>query len=1355
MSPKGNPADRNHYKIDSDEAGFLQAKAEMRAKLKAELADLNAKLKLRKDENGNAKRIKVEKILDLFENPAGGEQKEKIVKRRNGTMILKDKSGNSREKIKLANGGKVLKIKDRNNKEILKVDLEKDEVKRDIGGWLEDLKKEVHEDDEVVKEVPKVRNGVLDLEKGKAGTYDLANDVIGGKAEEYSIKFPNLNGGHIAYSTENPSKLDFKNDLPKGTYVIEWRAKNKEGWSETATLTLNVTEKQEVVDEKAREEYNKALKNFREKEQAVQDPTLGDPNTGVKYNLEQVEGQVADAEEAYQAALLAAENFAGISPKERKDLDDLKNDLDAKKTKLENLQKEKVEKLKQIDSKIKEKIKEEIDKQKKAQDEQKKVVDQIKQKAENLENQLKSQNVAKESFEKIRDGQFSIEKETGFKEGNLDTLEGIEVEMQKHEQAVRLFRAEIATMNAGVSGLQEDFAKFEEEKSNSIGAAIGGTGAAIAVGAAAIAGPPGWAALAIGGGVMAGYELVKGWFADKDKPGFAGNGSFLGWLGNGNKEAYEAQSKKIKFEQNFAGLSQDLKAKEELLHTQAEAIYSAAEDPQRALDNEANKVIAASNIEQSIKDMYSVVGETAPADKIEEAKDKLRKAVNEGNSAKIEELRNKGAAGQNAELDILQKTSTEVLDQHQNYIASVNYKAADIGDYTFGALGKFLKKGKDIPVLGGVLNGLGKMSEGIGTIISHPGQVLKGIGRLVGIGDSKVDGMNFLERAADAWWNVGKGIVAAESWHEADSMGDYVNAFTETLTNLVTIFYSMGASASAETGLAGRFLSRVAKGDGFLGKVARSKFATQVGRGVDKFGRKIRNPRTTGREIIGTPKRLYKGFRSKIRGKNLEFKVKEDFILGDGIKVKIDGKEVKIMEHLDRFPIKADGHHVWEFKKGTNPKIIEEFVKKYGDNILGKPAKNSEGWLTRAKNRLNRIKNTFKRKTKLDRSVKDIELDINNKRTPQLVEELEFAKKLQGEIINKTVSKIQELLKKKERLESGATLRKPSTWRKASRNKKIAELDSKILETYQEALKKNVDPEALLREIRASGSSAEKFFKTEWEAVTKARNLENVGVSIKNNKLKLVNPDKSVSTLEKGDFLKINGKDHEILSISDSQIKLREVALKKGKVKSVGVDKDFKIDDFKEVVKKGEVEASMKVTSKNLKTPTQNQPKVKKSPAKKGVSKSKSKEKVKSEAKSGKEKVKNKDKITNKNKELTLENEKLALELKRQKMLVDYHKYELRLQELNKQRADLLRNNKPIPKEMLEEINDLKLSMDRINKDEVLLKKEIKSIENKIEKSREKSKPTPKPQPNPSRYVKGYNGSPIVDQHGNPIDFNK
>lgn len=798
------PRDKINSNSPEEKARFDAEKSLLRTEVLGHLDKLDETLKDR------GKRVDRDKILEIFNESARGSQREKIVINENTrTKILKDKSGNKREKIKIVRG-KVLKIKDRNNHEFLNIDLDKDDLKRNVGDWLLDLKKEVVPEN--VEKVPVVRNNSITLEKGKKGSHDLANDTDG-EASNYDIDLTDITGHSSGVSIrQSHGKINFGDDLPVGEYEVKWKAKNEKGWSEMATLTVTINEVVPVVTPEDNEKFNEALAKLKTKIKDVDAPKLGNP-TG--YNLEAVEGQIVSAEEAYALALAAA---AG-SPELLKKLKPFRKEIDELKEKLESLQREKEENFAELKNNIEAEVKKAKEIQTEEEKQQKAEVEKVEQSMKDAQdkiakNQAEVAAKSKASFDAINGKTWQIESETSFNGDNLRSLEGVQHEMAKHDFEVQKFEAEMQVMDKGMAHMEQKFAEFEEEKGNVgwgkglkvgggiLGSVALGAGAGMMLGgvgtAAMIAAAPAVVSGAVVVGAVVAARNLWSWasrkWGNKKKATAWKNGSLLGWLTGENRVAKEKQQEKIKFEGKYKEYSEILQAKEANLKTDGEQIRSAASNTEELLSERADKVVAESGIEETLTDLHSKIGMEVPPTLINDKIEEIKTAVRSGDTKIQADLAAKSSASETTDARIIAGENSAHLGQTERRLGVLNFQAADIGDYTFGALGKFLKKGKDLPIVGGVANGIGELSSGFNTLISEPEKVIEGVGKLVGIG------LEEGETAGQAWNGMKNWLIAKESWDNANSVGDYWNWATEMGFNFWLTFSSFGTRGALQTG---------------------------------------------------------------------------------------------------------------------------------------------------------------------------------------------------------------------------------------------------------------------------------------------------------------------------------------------------------------------------------------------------------------------------------------------------------------------------------------------------------------------------------------------------------------------------
>jgi hypothetical protein len=170
--------------------------------------------------------------------------------------------------------------------------------------------------------------------------------------------------------------------------------------------------------------------------------------------------------------------------------------------------------------------------------------------------------------------------------------------------------------------------------------------------------------------------------------------------------------------------------------------------------------------------------------------------------------------------------SPSTLDMSVGFLTKNVAKALDVS-------GDFLAEVPVIGVAGGVLRGLGGFAEGIGTLITDPIQVLKGVVSLVNVVTP-----NGRANIGEAWKGLASGFLAGEAWGDmvqAFKDGDLSRAFGEMSAwvgeaglNVATTFFTGGAAAGAKgAGVAGGIGAKTAK---FAGKI----------KGVSSVARKIR-----------------------------------------------------------------------------------------------------------------------------------------------------------------------------------------------------------------------------------------------------------------------------------------------------------------------------------------------------------------------------------------------------------------------------------------------------------------------------------------------------------------------------------
>lgn len=203
------------------------------------------------------------------------------------------------------------------------------------------------------------------------------------------------------------------------------------------------------------------------------------------------------------------------------------------------------------------------------------------------------------------------------------------------------------------------------------------------------------------------------------------------------------------------------------------------------------------------------------------------------------------------------------------YIQTLSITSPTTMDMSVGFLTKNLAKGLDgagdilaknpiTGVAGGVLRAAGGLVEGVGTIITDPDKVVKGLGTLV-LGYKEGEGFGNWSETGEAWSNLGSALAGGPAWKaaaEAWKKGDYWTAFSEGTAgvgeaggNVVSFVFTGGAAGAVRgAGLAGRVASMGAKVSGSAARVAgravaiaprTTQFIAGTGRQLARVGRPL------------------------------------------------------------------------------------------------------------------------------------------------------------------------------------------------------------------------------------------------------------------------------------------------------------------------------------------------------------------------------------------------------------------------------------------------------------------------------------------------------------------------------------
>lgn len=539
----------------------------------------------------------------------------------------------------------------------------------------------------------------------------------------------------------------------------------------------------------------------------------------------------------------------------------LEKEIQVEKDYLEKAQQDSAKFITELEKAVKNAQNEQIEAQKKHAQEMTKLKN-------DLEKQQKE--AANDAFEKIKSGEFQVENKGNFDNfdpNNLNNIDGARFEVKKHNLARKRYEMEVKTLDLGMQGMDAKFAEFNEKKGEfSFGKLAGGLGAAGVVGAAVV-GTIGWPVVLAGAGVVAAGALIKngvGAIMGKESTGWWKNGSIMGIFG-GNEKAYAEQKGKLVFEKNYDKASADLKAKGKVLADHGKAITAVTENPQDLLDNQVKDILNKSDLNTDINNLYYAVGEN-PANFSEDIA-KIKKAKEEEIIAKygdgmLEKLRNDSTALIDSDNKIFVKYNNSYFETQENHLDNMSFEAADIGDYTFGFIGKklgeygnYLTETNTLAggAAGGVLNAIGGLSEAAHMVISHPAKVINGVlGLVFGVNFSSDHEGSWYGNYGEAWGNLGKGVISYDSLEKANNKNGwpaaaaYTSWGAEVLTNVVIAILSGGSSAEVQ---GGNFIARTG-----------SRFAS----GVRNIGKIVKKPYKIYKNIKENPREVWKEAGEKV-----------------------------------------------------------------------------------------------------------------------------------------------------------------------------------------------------------------------------------------------------------------------------------------------------------------------------------------------------------------------------------------------------------------------------------------------------------------------------------------------------------